>query len=225
MTMTRNIKFFSWIYRIAINESLNALRRDAHETPLEDEDELPSPNGRGSGDASRSRRAARRLRAERPHGHALRAPHRDHAAPLFPDCSYGEIAWILELQEKTVKSRLFEALPEASRATEGVPARMNNNDDVLQLMHAVLDREASPEQQRALDALLASDPQARERFAEIERFFTRLGRLPEQEPPPGLVDTHAGPPRGKTGAVFPTFGRFACKWDRDTRQCTNNKLS
>ena len=27
----------------------------------------------------------------------------------FSDCSYGEIASILDLQEKTVKSRLFEA--------------------------------------------------------------------------------------------------------------------
>ena len=34
-------KFFSWIYRIAVNESLNLLRRNRREEPLDDEVELP----------------------------------------------------------------------------------------------------------------------------------------------------------------------------------------
>src|SRR5438270_12436756 len=55
-------KFFSWIYRIAVNESLNLLRRHGREEPLDDEVDLPdadsvvpnrssitrkSPNGSG----------------------------------------------------------------------------------------------------------------------------------------------------------------------------------
>ena len=34
-------KFFSWIYRIAVNESLNLLRRNGREEALDDEVELP----------------------------------------------------------------------------------------------------------------------------------------------------------------------------------------
>ncbi len=42
-------KFFSWIYRIAVNESLNLLRRNGHEDELDDEVEskarrAPHPN-------------------------------------------------------------------------------------------------------------------------------------------------------------------------------------
>jgi RNA polymerase sigma-70 factor, ECF subfamily len=100
-------KFFSWIYRIAINESLNALRRDAHEESLEDEDELPGPNAvdpeRHASDAELAGRVQRALMLMRfEHRIVITLRH-------FSDCSYGEIAWILELQEKTVKSRLFEA--------------------------------------------------------------------------------------------------------------------
>ena len=35
-------KFFSWIYRIAVNESLNLLRRNGHEEPLDDDVDLPA---------------------------------------------------------------------------------------------------------------------------------------------------------------------------------------
>ena len=35
-------KFFSWIYRIAVNESLNLLRRNGREEALDDEIELPA---------------------------------------------------------------------------------------------------------------------------------------------------------------------------------------
>ena len=34
-------KFFSWIYRIAVNESLNLLRRHGREEPLDEEIDLP----------------------------------------------------------------------------------------------------------------------------------------------------------------------------------------
>ena len=99
-------KFFSWIYRIAINESLNALRRDARDEPLEDGDEL-------AGDAPDPERRAYESELAGRVQHALNAMRHEHRVVIalrhFSDCSYGEIAWILGVQEKTVKSRLFEA--------------------------------------------------------------------------------------------------------------------
>ena len=100
-------KFFSWIYRIAVNESLNLLRRKGHEEELDEEMDLP---GADSADplwqlsaAERSRRVQSTLKSMATNDRVvLMLRH-------FSECSYQEMAQILELDEKTVKSRLFEA--------------------------------------------------------------------------------------------------------------------
>jgi len=100
-------RFFSWIYRIAINEALNVLRRNGHEEPLEEADEVA-----GAESLDPERRARDAELAGRVQG-ALMSLRLDDRIVItlrhFSGCSYGEIASILELQEKTVKSRLFEA--------------------------------------------------------------------------------------------------------------------
>jgi len=100
-------KFFSWLYRIAINESLNLLRRNGREEPLDEEMDIPGADSANPewqlGEAQVSRRvqgALMRMRAEDRVMIALRH---------FSDCSYREIGAILELDERTVKSRLYEA--------------------------------------------------------------------------------------------------------------------
>lgn len=100
-------KFFSWIYRIAVNESLNLLRRNGREEALDDEIDLPAAESanpeRNAGDAQLSRRIQTEL---------LRLATKDRmilALRHFSGCSYQEIGEILDLDEKTVKSRLFEA--------------------------------------------------------------------------------------------------------------------
>lgn len=100
-------KFFSWLYRIAINESLNLLRRNGREEPLGEEEDIPGEDSANPewqlGEAQVSRRvqgALMRMRAEDRVMIALRH---------FSECSYREIAAILELDERTVKSRLYEA--------------------------------------------------------------------------------------------------------------------
>ncbi|MEO8564666.1 MAG: sigma-70 family RNA polymerase sigma factor [bacterium] len=100
-------RFFSWIYRIAVNESLNLLRRNGHEEWLDDEIELAGPETANpesiAADAERSRHIQRAL---------MKLSVNDRTVLMlrhFSDCSYEEIAGILDLDEKTVKSRLFEA--------------------------------------------------------------------------------------------------------------------
>ena len=100
-------KFFSWLYRIAINESLNLLRRNGREEPLDEEMDIPGADSANPewqlGEAQVSRRvqgALMRMRAEDRVMIALRH---------FSECSYREIGAILELDDKTVKSRLYEA--------------------------------------------------------------------------------------------------------------------
>jgi len=63
-------------------------------------------------------------------------------------------------------------------------------DTTLQeLMHAVLDGEASAAQARTLENALASDPAARDRFEELQRLFRTLEEVPELSPPSHLVHT------------------------------------
>jgi RNA polymerase sigma-70 factor (ECF subfamily) len=99
-------RFFSWIYRIAVNESIDVLRRGGREEPLDEDSDFesaaPDPQAQYE-----SRNAAARVQR------ALLAMKVEDRAVLtlrhFSECSYGEIAAILQLDEKTVKSRLFEA--------------------------------------------------------------------------------------------------------------------
>ena len=56
-------KFFSWIYRIAVNESLNVLRRNGRDEALDDDTELPGADSANpewqASEAQRSRRVRR----------------------------------------------------------------------------------------------------------------------------------------------------------------------
>jgi RNA polymerase sigma-70 factor, ECF subfamily len=100
-------RFFSWIYRIAINESLNLLRREAREEPLDDGMDPPDAESAGP-----EARAAENEIARRVHRALMKMKGDDRAVLTlrhFSDCSYREIGEILELEEKTVKWRLFEA--------------------------------------------------------------------------------------------------------------------
>ena len=100
-------KFFSWIYRIAVNESLNLLRGKGREEELDEEMDVP---GADSADPLWQLSAAERSRRVRS---TLKSMATNDRVVLtlrhFSECSYQEMAQILELDEKTVKSRLFEA--------------------------------------------------------------------------------------------------------------------
>jgi RNA polymerase sigma-70 factor, ECF subfamily len=96
-------RFFSWLYRIMVNESLNLIARRRRQVPLGSE--LPSPE-RADQLAEAGERTQRLRRA-------LLALPRDSREVLvlrhFSELSYQEIAWTLGIPEKTVKSRLFTA--------------------------------------------------------------------------------------------------------------------
>ena len=97
-------KFYSWIYRIAVNESLNTLgRRKSHEDISGEEmDRSPGPERLAESDQSRGviEAALMRITPELRSVVVLR-----HVM----DLSYEDMAATLELPEKTVKSRLYSA--------------------------------------------------------------------------------------------------------------------
>jgi RNA polymerase sigma-70 factor, ECF subfamily len=100
-------KFFSWIYRIAVNESLNLLRRNRREDELDADIDLPDADSAGPEQQLSDVQLTQRLRST-----LMRMTPNDRtvlALRHFSECSYQEIGQILDLDEKTVKSRLFEA--------------------------------------------------------------------------------------------------------------------
>lgn len=99
-----NRKFFSWIYRIAMNESINHLKARREWEPLSDNipDRIADP--------AEELESKERDRSVRAGVMALQANYR--AVILlrhFLQLSYEEAATLLEVPVKTVKSRLFTA--------------------------------------------------------------------------------------------------------------------
>jgi RNA polymerase sigma-70 factor (ECF subfamily) len=100
-------RFFSWIYRIAVNESLNLLRRNGHEEAIDEDVELPDE---ASMDPEQQLDA--KERAERVRKALLEVSTTDRTVLMlrhFGELSYDEIGHVLDIDAKTVKSRLFDA--------------------------------------------------------------------------------------------------------------------
>jgi RNA polymerase sigma-70 factor (ECF subfamily) len=99
-----NRRFFSWIYRSAINESINHLKSRRPSEPLSDHLEYPRPNP-----AETYEEAERLGLLEK----IIQGLDENYRAVLilrhFVHLSYREMADVLKVPEKMVKSRLFTA--------------------------------------------------------------------------------------------------------------------
>ena len=103
-TFNQSHKFFSWLYRIAVNESLNHLGRKVRAEDYQDDhpSALPEPDD----DLLRSEAEAFLTRA------LAVMPFEQRIVIILKHLillSYHEIAEILDIPEKTVKSRLYTA--------------------------------------------------------------------------------------------------------------------
>ncbi len=97
-------RFFSWIYRIALNEAINVLKKSSRLEPLDTEtlSQTQGPEQQAS-----SEQLSEGVQT------ALMAIKSDYRPVVvlkhFLGCNYNEISEILEIPEKTVKSRLYTA--------------------------------------------------------------------------------------------------------------------
>lgn len=96
-------RFFSWLYRIAMNEALDVLGHRGRQTELTDVHIAEDDPAKDAANAELGARVRGALGELTP----------DHRAVLvlrhYQELSYEEIARVLELSDSTVKSRLFEA--------------------------------------------------------------------------------------------------------------------
>ncbi len=100
-------KFFSWIYRITLNESFNLQRRNNRIDPRDVETSLPGTERSNPESQVGDQELCKRIRSA-----LMRMPEKDRTVLSlrhFSECSYETIGQILDVDEKTVKSRLFEA--------------------------------------------------------------------------------------------------------------------
>jgi RNA polymerase sigma-70 factor, ECF subfamily len=97
-------RFYSWIYRIAINESINVLDRRQRHAPILG-DEIDDRRGAEDevGSMQTGVRVQRALMSIKPEYRSI------IVLKHFLDLSYDDIGQVLGLPEKTVKSRLFTA--------------------------------------------------------------------------------------------------------------------
>jgi RNA polymerase sigma-70 factor (ECF subfamily) len=100
----RNRRFFSWLYRIAVNEALNRATRRRKAEPLDD-----NLVDRGLSPAEGAERSEQAVLVERA-VHRLTDTYREVIVLRhWLDLSYDEISEALHVPAKTVKSRLFSA--------------------------------------------------------------------------------------------------------------------
>jgi len=106
-------KFFSWIYRIAINESLNQIKKRRSQESLDDGQVSP---WQGPAETLDGKRLRERVQD------ALMLLSDDYRTVVvlkhISGCSYQQIGEILQLPEKTVKSRLYSARQLLKKALE-----------------------------------------------------------------------------------------------------------
>ena len=98
-----NYRFFSWIYRIALNTGINYLKSRKQFEGLRNLDSIPDTDSENALKEGRSRKLRSGMRE-------LRADFRSLILLKYHfGLSYQEISEVLEVPEKKVKARLFEA--------------------------------------------------------------------------------------------------------------------
>jgi RNA polymerase sigma-70 factor (ECF subfamily) len=103
-TFNFHFRFFSWLYRMAVNESLNFLKERKRFSELDERyvasEKGPDESVQDDQQAELVQRAVMELAVDARIVIVLKH---------FMELSYQEMSWILDIPEKTVKSRLFTA--------------------------------------------------------------------------------------------------------------------
>lgn len=108
-------RFFSWIYRIALNESIDCMKSQNRTDSLAEE---PATETRGPEDETSRDQQSRQIQS------ALMMIKTEYRTVIvlkhFLDCNYLEISQILEIPEGKVKSRLYTGRQLLKETLQGI---------------------------------------------------------------------------------------------------------
>jgi RNA polymerase sigma-70 factor (ECF subfamily) len=96
-------RFFSWIYRMTVNESLNTVKRRKNVVSLDGSFDVPAVGASSQGESDAEEKVGRALLELKPDDRAV------VVLRHFVSFSYEEISDVLGVPVKTVRSRLFTA--------------------------------------------------------------------------------------------------------------------
>jgi RNA polymerase sigma-70 factor (ECF subfamily) len=120
-TYNRQYKFFSWIYRMAVNEAINALR---HQKSNVDLAECQLESGQNPEKQFKEMKTAERI------DQALANLPIDYRMVTvfyyFANLAYDEISFVLGIPEKKVKSRLYSARQILAKSLSGKELAIND---------------------------------------------------------------------------------------------------
>lgn len=102
-TYDSKYRFFSWIYRMAVNESLNTMKRRRNVVSLDESFDVQAADTESESAAEAEDRVGKALLDLKPDDRAV------VVLKHFVSFSYEEISDVLGIPVKTVKSRLFTA--------------------------------------------------------------------------------------------------------------------
>ena len=177
-TYDPSYRFFSWIYRIALNESLNLKHRRPIMTPLDERlaaRDTPFDQAFAHEMSERIQAAILKLPPEQREVVVLRH---------FGDLGYSDIA---VGPRRTGEDGEVPALFRPTTAC-GDPAFTEDGAMIDEdLLHRAIDGEATLEETRRLEEALRLDATARERYEELRRLQGAIDSVPRVDPPAGLL--------------------------------------
>lgn len=97
-------KFFSWLYKITVNESINFEKRSKNSEYIKDDDDFVALEGNPDKIYDKNQLSEKITDALMELDMLYRLP---VVLKHFMDYSYKELSYLLDVPEKTVKSRLF----------------------------------------------------------------------------------------------------------------------
>ena len=101
--------------------------------------------------------------------------------------SYQDMGEILQLPEKTVKSRLYSARQALREQLQAARTESDMTDMNLALIHAEIDGELTPQSAASSRVAVLADPQTRAAREELRRYVQRSRRFADVDPPAGLA--------------------------------------
>jgi RNA polymerase sigma factor (sigma-70 family) len=212
-------RFFSWIYRIAVNEAIDMSngRRPAESVV----DDLPSDRSGPERNAESDQMDEGN--AERVDGPACRLPHPGRAQARAGLQLRGNLGHPRVPGEDRQIAPFHRAPGLAPGARIQGPGMNSIDPRTLELIHAELDDELDPAAREELFARLAADAEAREARDQMQRMAQSLARLAPVEPPVGPAGGGSpnlpsprrfGIPDGRVGCGRRWRSRQAACWPR-----------